>query len=114
MSPPYFIMRKEILIWLLGVLLVIVVGYGYAQQRNIMVRYREFDKNEEQIEAVKQDIESLKQRVTQAQQRVKAMKADPIEIEATIRRVRRLTRDGEIVFRIEEPLAVIESHTSSP
>ena len=101
-------MRKEILIWLLGLALVAAVGYGYAQQRNIQARYKEFQENTKQIEAVKKEIEALKQRVEQAQQRVQNMETDPVEIEATIRRVRRLTRDGETIFRIEDPQAASE------
>lgn len=95
-------MHKEILIWLLGLVLVTAVGYGYARQRNIQARYMEFQQNEKQIESVEQEIEALRQRVEQAQQRVNDMESDPVEIEATIRRIRRLTRDGEIIFRIED------------
>ena len=107
-------MRKEILIWLLGLALVAAVGYGYAQQRNIHVRYKEFQENTKQIEAVKQEIEALKQRVEQAQQRVQNMETDPVEIEATIRRIRRLTRDGETIFRIEDPPVDSEPAPSTP
>ena len=95
-------MHKEILIWLLGLVLVTAVGYGYARQRNIHARYIEFQHNDKQIESVKQEIEALRKRVEQAQQRVDNMESDPIEIEATIRRIRRLTRDGETIFRIED------------
>jgi len=85
----------------LGVVLVAAVAYGYAQQRNIRGRFSEFQNNENQVESVKKEIEALKERVEQAKQRVQNMENDPIEIEATIRRVRRLTRDGEIIFHIE-------------
>jgi len=95
-------MRKEFLVWLLGLVLVVAVAYGYAQQRNVRARFSEFQQNEQQIESVKKEIEALKERVDQAKQRVKNMENDPVEIEATIRRVRKLTRDGEIVFHIEE------------
>jgi len=96
-------MRKEFLIWILGVVLVAAVGYGYAKQRNIHARYLEFQKNEKQIESVRLEIEELKKRVEQAKQRVENMETDPVEIEATIRRIRKLTRDGEVVFHIDAP-----------
>ena len=96
-------MRKEFLIWILGLLLVAAVGYGYAKQRNIHARYLEFQKNEKQIESVRQEIDELKKRVEEAKQRVENMETDPVEIEATIRRIRKLTRDGEVVFHIEAP-----------
>lgn len=96
-------MRKEFLIWLLGVALVAAVGYGYAKQRNIHGRYLEFHNNEKQIEEVRVEIKELEKRVRAAKQRVENMESDPVEIEATIRRVRKLTRDGEVVFHIETP-----------
>ena len=96
-------MRKEFLIWMLGIVLVAAVGYGYAKQRDIHARYLQFQKNEKQVEAVRLEIEELKRRVEQAKQRVENMESDPVEIEATIRRIRKLTRDGEIVFHVESP-----------
>ncbi len=95
-------MRRELFLWLLGVVLVVAVGYGYAQQRDIHMRYVEFRRNEEQLEAVRTEIEALKTRVEEAKSRIERLETDPVEIEAAIRRIRRLTRDGEIVFRIEE------------
>ena len=84
-------------------MLVAAVAYGYAKQRNIHARYLEFNKNEKQIESVRLEIEELKKRVDDAKQRVENMETDPVEIEATIRRVRKLTRDGEVVFHIDAP-----------
>lgn len=95
-------MHKEFLIYLLGIVLVGSVAYGYYHQRNIHARYLEFQENEKQIDAVRQDIESLKERVDQVKIRVQNMENDPVEIEATIRRIRRLTRDGEVIFHVEE------------
>ncbi|HDP35187.1 MAG TPA: hypothetical protein ENN29_08785 [Candidatus Hydrogenedentes bacterium] len=62
----------------------------------------EFRRNEQQLELVRKEIDALKMRVEQARQRVENIEKDPVEMEATIRRIRRLTRDGEIIFRIEE------------
>ena len=78
------------------------VAYGYYHQRNIQTRYIEFRENEKQIDAVSRDIEALKERVDQVKDRVENMKTDPVEIEATIRRIRRLTRDGEVIFHVED------------
>jgi len=94
-------MRKEFFIWLLGVALVVAVAYGYTHQRNLHARYVEFKQDEQLLEEVRQEIETLRTRVEQARARVESMEKDPVEIEATIRRIRRLTRDGETIFRIE-------------
>ncbi len=96
-------MHKEYFIWMLGVALVIAVAYGYMHQRNIPERYNEFRQNEVLLEQVKQEIDALRERVEQARAKVKDLETDPVEIEAAIRRVRRLTRDGEIVYQIEDP-----------
>ncbi len=94
-------MRKEFFIWLLGVALVIAVTYGYTHQRNLHERYVEFKQNEQLLEDVRQEIETLRNRVEEARARVENMEQDPVEIEAAIRRIRRLTRDGETIYRIE-------------
>ncbi len=95
-------MGRERLLWVLGALVVMALGYGYAYQRHLYVRYLEFRENEIRVEAVRNEIEALKERVKQAQERIENLETDPVEMEAAIRRIRRLTRDGEVVFRIEE------------
>jgi cell division protein FtsB len=107
-------MHKEILIYLLGAVLVGSVAYGYYHQRNIHARYIEFRENEKQIDAVRRDIEALKERVDQVKDRVENMKDDPVEIEATIRRIRRLTRDGEVIFHIEDAPVAVEQQAPAP
>lgn len=100
-------MRKEFFIWLLGLALVITVAYGYAHQRNIHARYIEFKQNELLLEDIRHEIEALRTRVEQTRTRVENMENDPVEIEAAIRRIRRLTRPGETIFRIEDAPAPV-------
>ena len=95
-------MYKEYFIWMLGLVLVIAVAYGYAQQRNIQQRYVELRENQAVLENIRMEVEALRNRVHETRERVEKMESDPLEIEAAIRRDRRMTRDGEIVFRIED------------
>ncbi len=95
-------MRRELLLYGLAGTLVIAVAYAYFHQRDIHARYVELRENEKQLEAVRRDVDALKSRVEETKARVENMEKDPVEMEATIRRIRRLTREGEIIFRIEE------------
>lgn len=95
-------MLKEILTWLLGLGLVVLVGYGYVQQREMSSRYQELQQTELEIERMKEEIKSLEEKVSAARLKVESLVNDPTEIEATIRQERQLTRPGEQVFRIEE------------
>lgn len=83
-------------------MLVVAVTFGYFQQRDIRARYIEFQQNEERLEEVRQEIEALRFQVDEARHLVENLENDSVEKEAAVRRIRRLTRDGEIIYRIED------------
>jgi len=109
-------MLKEIVTWLIGLGLVVLVGYGYVQQREMSSRYKELQQTELEIERMKEEIQSLEEKVSAARLKVQSLVSDPTEIEATIRQERQLSRPGEQVFRIEEAPAPVstDSNTDSP
>lgn len=95
-------MLKEILIWTFGLVLVGLVAYGFAQQKQMVTRYDELQQTELEIERMKEEIGVLEKQVEAARRQVQSLVDDPTEIEAAIRQERQLTRSGETVFRVEE------------
>lgn len=108
-------MYKEHLVWILGLVLVIAVAYGYYQQRNIHGRYLDLKRNQSALEKIKSEVNELEARVNSAKATLQRLKEDPLEIEAAIRKERRMARDGEIIFHIESPPQNSDqSHDSTP
>lgn len=95
-------MYKEFFIWVLGLALVAAVAYGYAHQRNLQHRYIEFRNDKDTLDDIRAEVESLRVKVEETRARVSKMESDPLEIEATARQDARMTRDGEIIFHIED------------
>ncbi len=65
-------------------------------------RYRAYRQSGEQVAAAKQQLEALEAARKQAEDRVNQLQADPVEVEAAIRRIKGLIRPGEMVFRLKE------------
>lgn len=96
-------MVREIFIWLMGLVLVVLVTYGYMELRKTSDRREQLKSTEHKIELIKEEIKTLEETVEAARDQVKSLITDDTEMEAAIRRERQLTRPGEQVFRIEEP-----------
>ncbi|NLV43049.1 MAG: hypothetical protein GXY07_00960 [Candidatus Hydrogenedentes bacterium] len=109
-------MYKEFFIWVLGLALVVAVAYGYAHQRNLQQRYIEFRDDKDTLDDIRAEVESLRVKVEETRARVSKMESDPLEIEATARQDARMTRDGEIIFHIEDapPSGQRSSENDSP
>lgn len=100
-------------------ILVLLVAAGlfalYWRQRDMEGRFEELRENQANIEKMRRELEELKLRVEQARERVDAMKSDPVESEAAVRRVRHFTRgEGEKIYRVEEPAAPPPPAEASP
>lgn len=102
-------MYKETILWLLGLVLVSAVAYGYAHQRNLQQRYAEFRNEQTRLEDMRGEVESLREKVEETRARVAKMESDPLEIEATARKDGRMTRDGEIIFHIEDAPSPVDT-----
>jgi cell division protein FtsB len=95
-------MYKEYFIWLLGLVLVAAVAYGYAHQRNIHQRYNDFRGDQVKLEGVRHEVEALRGRLKETTEKVEKMKNNPLEIEAAVRKDTRMTREDEIIFHVED------------
>ncbi len=96
-------MYKEYFVWILGVVLVTAVSYGYFHQRRIQERYEGLAESQQELDMLRGHVESLRTQVKQTESQVKKMENDPLEIEAAIRRDIGKLKDNEMVFEIKEP-----------
>ena len=75
---------------------------AYAVQRDIRGRYEAQRQHQQAVDAARRQVESLERELVQHKERVEGLDHDPVEIEASVRRVRQLVRPGETVYRIIE------------
>jgi cell division protein FtsB len=95
-------MKKTEWTWYwLALALVCALALAYILRHDLKARYEAYRETVDTVSAQEQEVELLKQAVDEAQHRLKGMDSDPVEQEATIRRVKGLVREGEIVFRVE-------------
>tara|TARA_R110001592_G_scaffold123537_6_gene331532 strand:+ start:1085 stop:1381 length:297 start_codon:yes stop_codon:yes gene_type:complete len=96
-------MKRTDLTWYwLTLALVTALALVYVQRRDIQGRYATYRRTMDTVQEQKQQVSTLRETVASEQRRAKGMDTDPLEQEATIRRVKRLVREGEIIFRVEE------------
>lgn len=86
--------------------LVLVFGGWYVLRedqngRNMYERYRAYRQSEEQVAAAEVRLKALESALEKAEARVGQLEADPVEVEAAVRRIKGLIRPGEIVFRLK-------------
>lgn len=96
-----FMKRTDYTCYWLALALVCALALAYIEKRDLKGRYEAYQKTMETVSAQQAEVESLKAAVNDAQHRLKGMDSDPLEQEATIRRIKRLVRDKEIIYRIE-------------
>lgn len=95
-------MKKTDYTWYwLALALICALALAYIEKRDLKGRYQAYQKTMETVSVQRAEVESLKAAVDDAQHRLKGMDTDPLEQEATIRRIKRLVRKGEIIYRIE-------------
>ena len=83
---------------LAGVCLLALV---YIIQHDLKGRYEAYRNTMDTVSTQRQQVEELKAAVADAQDRLKDLDSDPLEQEAILRRVKRLVREGEIIYRVE-------------
>jgi cell division protein FtsB len=106
-------MYKEYFIWVLGVVLVVAVSYGYYQQREIQQRYVGLTESQEKLDSLRGHVESLRTQVQQTELQVKKMETDPLEIEAAIRRDIRKIGFNEMVFEVKDKPENVQVNTEA-
>ncbi|MCL4218470.1 MAG: hypothetical protein KJ052_15900 [Candidatus Hydrogenedentes bacterium] len=87
------------LYWLLLCSLV-VCSVGYAYFRDFHGQSDIYRKGEADVERLRRELSDLKDDEAALRRSVEHLKSDPVEIEATLRRNKRVGREGERYFRI--------------
>lgn len=88
-----------------GLALVLVAGLtvAYAYHRDVYGRFRAYQKERAGIETLQDERDALVDRQAVLEKQILELSADPVEIEAAIRRTKNLVREGERIYRIELP-----------
>ena len=96
-------MKKTSRSWyLLALLAVVVLSAAYAARRDLYGRYQGFIESEEAVSAAQTNLQELKTELDTSTTRVRELGADSLEVEAAIRRINRLVREGETVYHFEQ------------
>jgi cell division protein FtsB len=74
----------------------------YARQWDLTHQLERYQQSEQATKDMKDALKQKEEELAAAQQRAQDMDKDPVEKEATVRRVSKGVREDEIVYRIEE------------
>ena len=74
----------------------------YVDRRDLQGRYADYRRTVETVAVQQEEVQRLRETVANEKARADGMDENPVEQEATIRRVKRLVSEGEIIFRVEE------------
>jgi cell division protein FtsB len=95
--------KKKLRIWYwLTLLLAIAVAYMYADSQKLQERYVQMQQEKVDRAQQRKSVQELRQQKLLQEKRVEGLVTDPLEIEAAIRKSKRLVREGEVVYRLEE------------
>lgn len=93
-------MRRRKLYWL-SLALAVALAAAYGVHRELWDRYAQYRKSENTVRAVEREVNTLDTAITVVKGEAEKLDTDPIEMEKAIRRIKKLVRPGETVFRIE-------------
>lgn len=87
----------------LGVSLLVLGGTVlYARQWDLLHQWDRYQQSNQELENTRVDLEDRAKKLAEEQARAANMAKDPVEKEATVRRISKGVRGDEIVFRVEE------------
>jgi cell division protein FtsB len=92
--------RKRKVYWL-SLLLAISLAAVYWVHRDLSGRYERYRQSEDTVRSVQQEVSDLNTAISVAKGQVEKLETDPVEVEKAIRRIKKLVRPGETVYRIE-------------
>jgi len=87
--------------YVIALLVTIGLTAAYVWHRDLRGKYEYYLENEEYVQTVHAQLDSLKQEEKRLQERVDGLGNDPVEVEADLRRDKKLVRPGEKIFRVE-------------
>jgi cell division protein FtsB len=100
--------------WLGAFVIALAVSLVWLWQRDLIGRYHEWHQREDALRAVRSEARQFAEDLEAARQRVRQLDRDPLEMEAAIRRIRRLVRPGETIYRIEDTSAAGDEISPEP
>ncbi len=87
--------------YLLALAVMLALSGLYAVRRDLPERYRNYQRSEEAVRQAAANVAILQSEVELARRKLKDLDTDVVEMEATVRRIKRLVREGETVYRFE-------------
>ena len=93
--------KSRLPLYFFTLLAVVAVTSVYVERRGLFDRYDKHLDREDQLDHRKAYADRLRDSLHASQAHVEALDKDPLEIEASIRRVKPLVRPGEKVYRIK-------------
>lgn len=103
--------RTDNTLYWLTLALVTALALVYVDQRDLQGRYDDYRRTMDTVREQREQVRTLRETVADEQRRAEGMDRDPLEQEATIRRVMRRVREGEIIFRVEEQSETVHRAT---
>jgi len=99
---------SQTLVIVCAVLAVVGAGlleYSYIRFRNLEERHTLVRMRQAELESQREELKRLQTEWENAQKRKENLGADPVEIEATLRRIKQWVKPGETIYRIpvQEP-----------
>lgn len=88
--------------WLTVAAVAVVVAL-YAYHRDLSGLYREYLRQDGEVQALRDQLDQLRSSEEAMTRRVDRLKTDDVEMEAAIRRDKNLVRQGERIYRVELP-----------
>lgn len=87
--------------YVLALLVTCAFAWGYYHACDLPGRFEEREERERELQRIRQEAEALEAQVQQAQERVYNLDADPLEVEASLRRIKGMVREDERIYRME-------------
>lgn len=81
----------------------------YAERRDLYGLYLDYEESKTRAESLEEEVDSLHADRLAVEKQVEYLNSDPLEMEAAIRRGKRLVREGETVYRVSLPDEASES-----
>ena len=75
----------------------------YVWHQDLPGRYEEYQQSEQEVRQLHEQWRAHQERRDALEERIRSLERDPVELEAAIRRSRRMVREGETVYRVELP-----------
>lgn len=93
---------RERLTWFFVSCLIIGGAVAYGRHWDLLGLHARYLDSEQRTQDAQEQLRTMEESLVTAKERAANMEKDPVEKEATVRRVSKGVRDDEIVFRVEE------------